>query len=186
MDFGIGEMIAAALSSTIAASPAVLAASFPELTAAELAAMVAAETVTVATPLSQVATTLANVGTLGKTIGDIAGANRSAQAYQEQAKAIGIQSKLEINAQKKKDLYTLSKNQARTEASGIVSGSGSPLEFELENAFNSGMNLASMKYAGDLRKRNALLSASNQTGQIPGLIFSGLSSIAGNWWRSSR
>lgn len=131
---------------------------------------------------------IAAVGTIGQMAGQNQQAQSQAQQYKESAKAIDVQTNLEVNAAEKQRQFALAKNQARTEAGGIASGSGSPLEFELENAFNSGMNEASIRYSGDIKKRQAKFGVQSANAAGTASTFQGigqLGSIGGQWYKAS-
>jgi hypothetical protein len=129
------------------------------------------------------------LGTVGEVVGGIFQANQQASAYEDEAKAVGYQTRLERQAAEKRNQQIISRNRAMAAGAGIDPFSGSSLEVEFANAFDAGMNEASIQYAGDVRKRAAKMGASQSRGQIPGLIFSGLSkggSIMGNWYGQTK
>lgn len=134
-------------------------------------------------------TALSAIGTIGQVIGGVSRASAQERQYKEQGRMIDAQGRLRRTLMEREDLYKLSKNQARAEASGVASGSGSPLEVELANAFTSGMNRAIDQWEDDWRKRQARQGASYARQQGAGAIWEGigdLASIGGKWWASTR
>jgi len=129
------------------------------------------------------------IGAIGSMIGGIGQANRQGQAYDDAAQANILEKRRALEVDKKETDRLLAKNQARTEAGGIVSGSGSPLEFELENAFTAGMNRAWKGWEYDWRTKQLKSQAGYARGQIPGMLFGGLTnlaSIGGKWYTASK
>lgn len=139
--------------------------------------------------LSTIFSIIQGIGTFGQVIGGIGQASSQARAYDDRAKAVRAQAALQFQADKKEAESGLAKNQARTEAGGIASGSGSPLEFELDNAFTAGKNRALRRWASEIDARSLEGQAASARAQIPGLIFEGLTQGAshlGKWYKASK
>src|SRR3990167_8122947 len=116
------------------------------------------------------------VGTIASMAGGVA------QASQAQKRAADA-------AAEKQEIWALAKNQARTEAGGVASGSGSPLEFELLNAYTSGENRAWNRYAYDLQKRQAQWGGINARSKAGAALCEGIgdfASIGGKWYKASQ
>jgi hypothetical protein len=139
--------------------------------------------------LSAISTILSVVGTVGSVISGVVGANQQANLYNEQARAIDAQTQLQVQAEARKNRQIIGRNRAIAGAAGVDPFSGSPLETELSNAFTAGMNQAQIKYSGRLQAWNARANASAATGQIPGIIFGGLTKGAGvltDWYSRTK
>lgn len=110
--------------------------------------------------------------TVASTVSSMAGNSQQAaasqSAYKDQELVIGQETALNKAAAEKQNRAILAKNQARSAASGVDPSSGSPLEFDLEQAFNAGMQEQAIQWGGDLRKRAAKMGSYNVAQALPG------------------
>lgn len=131
---------------------------------------------------------LSAVGTMSSMSGNSQQAAASKSAYKDQELVIGQETALNKAAAEKQNRAILAKNQARSAASGVDPSSGSPLEFDLEQAFNAGMQEQAIQWGGDLRKRAAKMGSYNVSqalpGQQAGALIQGASQMA-SWYDKS-
>ncbi len=131
--------------------------------------------------------------TVASTVSQMAGnsqqASASKDAYKEQAKIIDQETALNRAAAAKQNQFVLAKNQARQAAAGVDTSSGSPLEYDLEQAFNAGMQESTIQWEGDLKKRQAKMGAYNVGQALPGAqtgaLLQGGSQLASWYGKSS-
>src|SRR3989304_3217670 len=114
------------------------------------------------------------VGTVSEMAGNAQQAGASRRAFKEEANVIATQTRLNREAAAKQNRFIIAKNQARTAAAGVESGSGSPLAFDLEQAFNAGMQEQTIQWEGDVRRRAALMGSYNVSQELPGKQFGAL------------
>jgi len=129
------------------------------------------------------------VGTIASMAGGVAQASQAQQQSKDEVAAIQAQKRAADAAAEKQEIWALAKNQARTEAGGVASGSGSPLEFELLNAYTSGENRAWNRYAYDLQKRQAQWGGINARSKAGAALWEGIgdfASIGGKWYKASQ
>ncbi len=129
------------------------------------------------------------VSTVSQVAGGIGQANQASREAKREAQAISTQTAMERAAAARQHEAILAKNEVRSAASGLDAFSGTPYEFNLSQAFNAGLNEASLQYAGDLRRRAALMGGYNARATRGQTIAKGIGqfgSILGNWYGISR
>lgn len=128
-------------------------------------------------------------GTIGQAVGGANQARQQSRAYKQQAAQIDAQTTLERAAAEKRNAMVMAKSRAVAGAAGVDPNSGTPLEVELDNAFNAAMNEASIQYAGDINAYNARTKGRQIKAAIPGLYAQGAlkgGGILSQWYGKSK
>ncbi len=140
--------------------------------------------------LGYAGTALSAAGYASGTAGEASRTKAEAKALEDQADLIDAETQFERRAQQRRVRQVLGRNRATAGASGVSPFTGTPLEVELSNQFEAGLNDSLISFAGGERARQARLGASYARNSVPGIIFGGLASGAGaslsNWYRLSK
>jgi len=136
------------------------------------------------------ATTLQAVGTAAQVGSAIQQADAQAKLGEEQAALINEETRLTREASQRRYRQVIGRNRAVAAGAGVDPFSGSPLEIELANAFEQGMNEELETYSGKSRAYQARLGAHFQRRAIPGMAIGGAaqigSSVMGDWYKKTR
>jgi hypothetical protein len=118
------------------------------------------------------------VGTVLSTVSGIFQASASASQDKELAKQRMAQARADEFASRRESDKLIAKQQAGAAAAGLEQ-SGTPLELQLDSAFNAELNALNIRKQGEYDAAFYKTRARRTKAQIPGLIFGGLTSLAG-------
>jgi hypothetical protein len=118
------------------------------------------------------------VGTVLSTVSGIFQASSQASQDKELAKQRMAQARADEFASRRESDKLLAKQQAGAAAAGLEQ-SGTPLELQLDSAFNAELNALNIRKQGEYDAAFYKTRARRTKAQIPGLIFQGATSLAG-------
>jgi hypothetical protein len=121
---------------------------------------------------------LSIAGTIFSTVSSIAQASSQASQDRELARQRMAQARADEFASRRESDKLIAKQQAGAAAAGLEQ-SGTPLELQLDSAFNAELNALNIRKQGEYDAAFYKTRARRTKAQIPGLIFKGATELAG-------
>lgn len=121
------------------------------------------------------------VATVASTVSATQQASAQSKADRDAAQQSIAAAQLDESADRRRSSQIIAKQQATAAASGLDISSGTPLELEMNSAFNAEMNALKIRQQGVMDKNYYMNRSRQARAQVPGLLFQGIGSLASQY-----